>query len=465
MNESGEIIRNKARLVAKGFTQTEGLDFDESYAPVARLDAIRLFLAFAAHKDFKVYQMDVKSAFLNGELAEEVYVEQPPGFEVSSESRMVYKLQKALYGLKQAPRAWYDTLAKYLLESGFKKGEVDKTLFTLNHDGKLLLVQVYVDDIIFGSKDKQLCDDFANLMKNKFEMSMMGELNYFLGLQVKQLNDGIFISQTKYAKDMLNKFNLKPSEKNAMIPMSIGTKMTYTESDKSIEEHKYRKLIGSLLYLTASRPDIQYAVGVCARFQTNPMQSHYNIAMKILRYVKGTVDVGLWYPKESGLSLAGYSDADYAGSLLDRKSTSGTCQFLGTRLISWFSKKQNSIATSTTEAEYIAAVFCATQILWIQQQLRDYGLNEDKTPIFCDNTSAIDITQNPKFHARTKHIDVRHHFIRDHVEKGNIEILKIGTEDQLADIFTKPLQERRFLTLRHSLGLMELPKELKSSNL
>ena len=199
------------------------------YAPVARLDAIRLFLAFAAHNDFKVYQMDVKSAFLNGELTEEVYVEQPPGFEVCIENRMVYKLQKALYGLKQAPRAWYDTLAKYLLESGFKKGEVDKTLFTLNHDGKLLLLQVYVDDIIFGSKDKQLCDEFANLMKNKFEMSMMGELNYFLGLQVKQLNDGIFISQTKYAKDMLTKFNLKPSEKNAKIPMSIGTKMTYTE--------------------------------------------------------------------------------------------------------------------------------------------------------------------------------------------------------------------------------------------
>ena len=157
------------------------------------------------------------------------------------------------------------------------------------------------------------------------------------------------------------------------------------------------------------------------------------------------------------MSLAGYSDADYAGSLLDRKSTSGTCQFLGTRLISWFSKKQNSIATSTTEAEYIAAGCCATQILWIQQQLKDYGLDEKKTPIFCDNTSAIAITQNPKFHARTKHIDVRHHFIRDHVEKGNIEILKIGTEDQLADIFTKPLQESRFLPLRHSLGLMELP--------
>lgn len=303
--------------------------------------------------------MDVKSAFLNGELSKKVYVEQPPGFEVSSESRLVYKLQKSLYGLKQAPRAWYDTLAKYLLNSGFKKGEVDKTLFTLNHDGKLLLVQIYVNDIIFGSKDKQLCEDFAQLRKNKFEMSMMGEMNYFLGLQVKQLKDGIFISQTKYANDMLNKFGIKPSEKIAKIPMRIGTKMSYAQDDKSVEEHKYRKLIISLLYLTANRPDIQYAVGVCARFQSNPMMSHYNTAMKILKYVKGTVEVGLWYPKESGLTLVGYSDVDFAGSLLDRKSSSGTCQFLDSRLISWFSTKQNSIATSTPEAEYIVAGCCA----------------------------------------------------------------------------------------------------------
>lgn len=192
--------------------------------------------------------------------------------------------------------------------------------------------------------------------------------------------------------------------------------MSYTQDDKSVEEHKYRKLIGSLLYFTTSRLDIQFAVGVCSRFQSNPMMSHYNIAMKILKYVKGTVEVGLWYPKVSGLNLVGYSDADFAGSLLDRKSTSGTCQFLGSRLISWISKKQNSIATSTTEVEYIVAGCCASQILWIQQ-LRDYELNELKTPIFCDNTSAIAITQNPKFHARTKHIDIRHHFIRDHVDK------------------------------------------------
>ena len=180
--------------------------------------------------------------------------------------------------------------------------------------------------------------------------------------------------------------------------------------------------------------------------------------MKILKYIKGTVNVRLWYPKESGQKLVGYSDADFAGSMLDKKSTSGTCQFLGARLISWFSKKQNSIETSTTEAEYIAAGCCASQILWIQQQLKDYEVNAERTPILCDNTSAIAITQNPKFHARTKHIDVRHHFIRDHVEKGHIEVLKIGTEDQLADIITKPLQESRFITLRHILGLMELPQ-------
>ena len=287
---------------------------------------------------------------------------------------------------------------------------------------------------------------------------MMGKLNYFLGLQVKQLKDGIFINQAKYAKEMLIKFRIKEDEKPEKIPMSVGTKLGYTKEDKSVEEHKYRKLIGSLLYLTASRPDIQYAVCVCARFQSDPRESHYKKAIKILKYVKGTVNVGLWYPKDSGLELVGYSDADHGGSTLDRKSTSGTCQFLGTRLISWFSKKQTCVANSSTESEYIAAGCCTAQILWIQQQLRDYGISAKKTPIFCDNTSAIAITQNPKFHSRTKHIDIRHHFIRDHVEKSDIEVVKVGTEDQLADIFTKPLPDNRFAMLRYNLGLIELPQ-------
>ena len=232
--------------------------------------------------------------------------------------------------------------------------------------------------------------------------------------------------------------------------------MDLDEEGKPIEEHKYRKLIGSLLYLTASRPDITFAVGVCARFQSKPKQSHYLMALKIIKYLRGTVNAGLWYSREGELALRGYSDADYAGCKIDRKSTSGTCQFLGDRLVSWFSKKQTSIATSTAEAEYMAAGSCCAQILWMKQQLSDYDVKAKETPIFCDNTSAIAITQNPVLHSRTKHIDVRFHFIRDHVEKKNVTIEYVCTEKQLADIFTKPLNEARFIQLKTELGMIEI---------
>ncbi|KAK6124547.1 hypothetical protein DH2020_041717 [Rehmannia glutinosa] len=356
MNEDGSVIRNKVRLVAKGFCQEEGIDFDETFAPVARLEAIRMFLAYAAHKNFIVYQMDVKSAFLNGLLEEEVYVEQPPGFEQKTLGDKMYKLKKALYGLKQAPRAWYDTLSQFLTDNGFTKGKVDRTLFRIQDGESILLVQIYVDDIIFGSTNKELCDKFSNLMQGKFEMSMMGELTFFLGLQVKQLKDGTFISQTKYARDLMKKFGME-EKSSVKIPMNTSVKMDIDADSKPVDQTRYRALIGSLLYLTASRPDITFVVGACARFQSAPKESHITVAKRILRYLKGCQEVGLWYPKEGGLKLIGYSGSDYAGCRVDMKSTSGTCQMLGNRLVSWFSKKQNSIATSTNTEYIVTANF------------------------------------------------------------------------------------------------------------
>ncbi|KAL8148832.1 hypothetical protein AgCh_005997 [Apium graveolens] len=336
MDENGIVVRNKARLVAKHYCQQEGIDFDETFAPVARLEAIRIFLAYAAHANFKVYQMDVKSAFLNGDLEEEVYVSQPPGFEDPSFPNNVYYLLKALYGLKQAPRAWYDTLSKFLLENHF-------------------------------TRDEKLCKKFAKLMQSKYEMIMMGELAYFLGLQVKQ---------------------------------------------------------------------------------ADPRESHLVAIEIIFRYLKGTPKLGIWYPGDSGFDLTGYSDADYAGCRIDRKSTTGTCQFLGNKLVSWFSKKQNSVSTSTAEAKYIAAGSCCAQILWMKYQLLDYGLQVDKIPIFCDNTSAIAITKNPVQHSKTKHIDIKYHFIREYVMNGTVELHFVPSEKQLADIFTKPLDESTFLVVK-----------------
>ena len=427
LDEDGTVVRNKARLVAKGYSQEEGIDYDETFAPAARLEAIRIFLAYAAFSNFKVYQMDVKSAFLNGKIEEEVYVEQPPGFEDPKFPHHVYRLDKALYGLKQAPRAWYDTLSQFLIENKFTRGIIDKTLFHRKHAKDLILVQIYVDDIIFGSTNEKLCAKFSKLMQSKYEMSMMGELNFFLGLQVKQAANGIFISQTKYVNELLKKFHFQDAS-NAKTPMPTSTKLDADLKGTKIDITNYRGMIGSLLYLTASRPDIMFATCLCARFQADPRESHLTAVKRIFRYLKGNPNLGLWYPKESEFNLIGYSDADYAGCKIDRKSTSGSCQLLGGRLVSWFSKKQQTISTSTAEAEYIAAGSCCAQVLWMRNQLMDYGLQLEKIPIYCDNTSAIAITQNPVQHSRTKHIDIRYHFIREHVMNGTVELHFVPTD-------------------------------------
>ncbi|KAL8096136.1 hypothetical protein AgCh_037185 [Apium graveolens] len=451
-DSDGIIVRNKARLVAKGYSQQEGIDYDETFAPVARLEAIRIFMAYAAHKKFTVFQMDVKSAFLNGELEEEVYVEQPPGFVDSKHPDYVYRLDKALYGLKQAPRAWYETLAQFLLESGFNRGTIDKTLFYLNHGKDLLLIQIYVDDIIFGSPNDKLCKKFANLMQSRYQMSMMGELSYFLGLQVKQSEEGTFICQSKYTRNLLKKFGMQDCS-SASTPMATTTKLD-KDTGNSVDITDYRGMIGSLLYLTASRPDIMFATCLCARFQADPREPHLTAVKRIFKYLKGTADLGLWYPRESDFKLIGYSDTDFAGCKIDRKSTSGSCQFLGGRLVSWYSKKQKSISTSTAEAEYIAAGSCCTQILWMKNQLLDYGLTYFKIPIYCDNQSAIAMTGNPVQHSMTKHISIRYHFIREHVDEGTVELHFVPTDQQVADIFTKPLCEATFTKLVNELGMI-----------
>ncbi|KAJ9567585.1 hypothetical protein OSB04_003551 [Centaurea solstitialis] len=453
LDEIGTIIRNKARLVAQGYRQEEGIDYDETFAPVARLEAIRLFLAFAAHMNFKVYQMDIKNAFLNGKLNEEVYVAQPPGFVDPKFPNHVYKLNKALYGLKQAPRAWYDTLSTFLLSKGFVRGKIDSTLFLKKYPKHILLVQIYVDDIIFGSTNPKLCEKFELLMKSEYKMSMMGELTFFLGLQIKQSEKGIFINQGKYVHEMLKKFDLT-SCTPMKTPMAPPLSLDKDSKGKPVDVTLYRGMIGSLLYLTASRPDIMYSTCLCARYQAEPKESHLTAVKRIFRYLKGTPNLGLWYSKDSGFDLTAYSDSDFAGCKIDRKSTTGGCHLLGGKLVSWTSKKQNSVSTSTAEAEYVAAGICCAQVLWLRNQLQDYDIQLSKIPIYCDNTSAIAIANNPVLHSKTKHIEVRYHFIRDHVMNGDIELHFVPTEYQLADLFTKPLDVTRFNMLISELGMM-----------
>ncbi|GKB41627.1 putative ribonuclease H-like domain-containing protein [Tanacetum coccineum] len=357
-----------------GYKQEEGIDYDEVFAPVARIEAIRLFLAFASFMGFIVYQMDIKSAFLYGTIDEEVYVSQPPSFVDPDHPKKFYKVFKALYGLHQAPRAWYATLSIFLEKHGYRRGTIDKTLFIKKDKKDIMLVQVYVDDILFSSTRKSWCDEFEALMKGRFQMSSMGELTLFLGLQVKQKTDGIFISQDKYVAEMLKKFDLA-SVKPAITPMETKMALTKDEEAVDVDVHLYRSMVGSLMYLTAYRPDIMFAVCACSRFQVTPKTSHLNAVKRIFKYLKGKPNLGLWYPRESPFDLEAYSDSEYAGSNLDRKSTISGCQFLGRRLISWQCKKQAILATSTIEVEYVVAANCCGQLLWIKNQLLDYGFN------------------------------------------------------------------------------------------
>nr|GEU90488.1 hypothetical protein [Tanacetum cinerariifolium] len=344
------------------------------FAPIARIEAIRLFLAYASFMDFTVYQMDVKSEFLYDTIEEEVYVSQPPGFVDPTFPAKVYKVKKALFGLHQAFRAWFGTLSTNLLENRFRRGQIDKTLFIKKIKDDILLVQVSVDDIIFGSTKRSLSIKFEQLMHNRFQMSSMGELTIFLGLQVEQRKDGIFLSQEKYVCDILKKFGFS--------------------SVKSVMK-------------------------------------------RIFRYLKGYPTLGLWYPKNSPLELIAYLDSDYAGASLDRKSITGGCQFLGSRLISWQCKKKTIMANSTIEAEYIAASNCCGQVLWLQNQLLDYGYNFMQTKIHVDNESSICVVKNLVYYSKTKHIEIMHHFIRDSYEKRLIEIVKIHTDSNVADLLTK----------------------------
>ncbi|GKC11142.1 retrovirus-related pol polyprotein from transposon TNT 1-94 [Tanacetum coccineum] len=395
--------------------QEEGINFEESFAPVARIEAIRIFVANAANKNMTIFQMDVKTAFLNGELKEEVYVSQPEGFVDQEYPSHVYKLKKALYGLKQAPRAWYDMLSSFLISQHFSKGAVDPTLFTRKAGNDLLLVQIYVDDIIFASTNTALCNEFANQMTTKFKMSMMGQMSFFLGLQISQSPRGIFLNQSKYASEIIKKYGLLSSD-SVDTPMVEKNKLDEDLQGTPVDATLYRGMIRSLMYLTSSRLDLIYAVYLCARYPAKPTEKHLNAVKRIFRYLKGTINMGLWYSKDTDMSLTAYSDADHAGCQDTRRSTSGSTQFLGDKLVSWSSKKQKSTAILSTEAEYIALSGFCSPFLWMRSQLTDYGFKLNKIPLYCDNKSAIALCCNNVQHSRAKHIDVRYHFIKEQVE-------------------------------------------------
>ncbi|GKA55252.1 retrovirus-related pol polyprotein from transposon TNT 1-94 [Tanacetum coccineum] len=337
-----------------------------------KLEAIRIFIANAATKNMIIYQMDVKTAFLNGDLQEEVFVSQPEGFEDPDNPTHVYRLKKALYGLKQAPRAWYDTLSKFLMANNFFKGVVDPTLFTRKSGKHILLVQIYVDDIIFASTDHNACNIFSKEMSSKFQMSMMGQMSFFLGLQVSQSPGGIFINQAKYALETLKKYGMDLSDP-VDTPMVDRLKLDEDLLGIPVDQTRFRGMVGSLMYLTASRPDLVFAVCMCARYQAKPTKKHLEAIKRVFRYLKGTINMGLWYPKDNAMSLTAYADADHAG-----------CQ------------------DSRRKVEYIAMSGCCAQIIWMRSQLKDYKIEFNKIPLYYDNKSAIALCYNNVQHSRSK---------------------------------------------------------------
>ena len=450
----GSVDRYKSRLVAKGYKQKYGVDYDEVYAPVARLDTVRLLISLAAHHKWKIYQLDVKSAFLNGVLEEEVYVEQPEGFQVQGEEDKVYRLKKALYGLKQAPRAWNSRIDNYLHQNGFQKCPYEHSVYMKNGEkGEFLIICLYVDDLLFTGNNEAMFHEFKQSMFSEFEMTDNGLMSYFLGIEVKQESDGIYISQQRYMRDILKKFNMDKCN-TVNTPVATGLKLSKGGEGEFVNSTVYKSLVGSLRYLTITRPDIVYGVGLVSRYMETPRESHWLAAKRILRYIRGTLNYGLFYNFGEDAKLFGYSDSDWGGDQDERKSTTGYVFFLGSTAFSWTSKKQSIVALSSCEAEYVAVASTVCEAIWLRNLLKSVCHPQvESTVIHVDNVSAIKLAKNPVQHGRSKHIDTRFHFLRDHVKQKTIELVYCHTKEQVADIFTKPLPIETFRLLREMLGM------------
>jgi hypothetical protein len=452
-NSDGTIERYKARLVVRGCFQVKGIDFDEIFAPVVRLESLRVLLAITCIEDLECEQMDIETAFLNGECKEEVYMEQPQGLVKPGMEHLVCKLVKSLYGLKQAPRAWHKALTDFLVSIGFNKLFSDPCIYMKLEKEEKQIIAIYVDDLLLITKSVETMRKMKASIGAKFKAKTLGSVNFILGLKVTRDRQArkLWINQEQHAKSILEKFNFshcKPVDTPTWSQRKLEKGTSILSQDKP-----YRQLIGSLMYLmVGSRPDIAYAVQDVSQFLNCYDKSHWEAGKRILRYIQGTSSVGLEYSGERVI-LGAYADSDYASSTVDRKSVSGYITKIGNCVITWSSRKQRTVAQSTAEAEYISLAHCTREVLFLRQLLGELGYEQSTTEILDDNQACISMAENPVQHSRTKHIDVRYHFIRERVKNKEVKVKYVESKENVADILTKGLERPAFQYLFKIMGL------------
>ncbi len=448
--------RYKGRLVAIGSRQRYGIDYDETFAPVPHNEAVKATLAEIASLDLEMIQFDISTAFLYAELDKPIYMKQPEGFIVTGKEDYVCRLKKSLYGLKQAPRLWFQRFDSALTRFGLKNSAADRCVYIRRTSDEVTIGVIHVDDAVFGSNKKEVLQNICNHLSGEFQVQSLPPIR-FLGINMSRdrSNKRIFLSQTHMVEKLVTRFGME-SVKPRAVPADPNKRLSDCPKSKSEGEEivNYRESVGALLYLTLqTRPDLAYAVGQAAKYCQDPNAEHWQALVQIFGYLNGTKNFGIWIGGER-TGLIGYSDADFAGDTGDRKSTSGSIFFFHNGPVAWASKKQPCTALSTTEAEYISACEAAKTAVWLSYLLQDFtGEVQTKVPLYCDNQGAVRLVYNAEFHQRTKHIQLRWHWIREKVTEGRIEIKFVGSEDQLADIFTKALAAPQFEKMRARIGV------------
>ena len=437
-NSDGSIERFKARLVAKGYTQQEGINYHETFSPVAKLVTVRCLLAIATVKGWGLYQFDVNNAFIHGDLQEEIYMKRPPGYTQGS-PHQVCKLLKSLYGLKQASRQWYSKFSTALLDFRFYQSKCDYSLFIKRETHSFTALLVYVDDIIVASNSPAMVEKIKVFLDNKFKIKDLGKLRYFLGIEIARTTHGIQICQRKYVLDILASSGTLGS-RPTKLPMDQNLRLSKEKGAILSDLTYYRKLVGQLLYLTITRPGISYSVQTLSQFMDHPTYQHLAATFKVLKYLKGTPGQAIFFPSNNSLNLIAYCDSDWASCPDTRRSVTGFCVFLGSSLISWKSKKQSVVSRSSVEAEYRAMATTSSEITWLRFLLTDLQIpHPHAAELYCDNQAALHIASNPVFHEKTKHIELDCHLIRKKIQEGILKTAHISTKFQLADVFTKAL--------------------------